>query len=170
MLWSAKGESWISILLVRLSNDVKPQRRKEGMKRAFGVERSPVKFDGSIPAANYSKPTKRHIGAPVGLGLPRADPTDGERMVRFERLNLHAARLIVINWLLRQGGANRSVAAEQAKPYIKICGVKNRSSGIRYRANSSAIVIPRSSWRQLKSPKLWDELWVKPNPKVIKPE
>ena len=38
MLWNTKGESWTRDFLMKLFNDVKPQRRKEGDECDFGVE------------------------------------------------------------------------------------------------------------------------------------
>jgi len=166
MLWSAKGESWIKDFLVRLFNDVKPQRRKEGMNALLELNIA-GEFYGSIPAANYRVKQKADIGAPVGLVCPEPIPLMVNEWVILKGApNLHAARLM-INWLLSKEGQIAQFVAEQASPVHKDLRRKE------FVPLADQILGKQLAFRdpkveleiQPKLLKLWDELWAGRTPK-----
>ena len=73
MLWSTKGESWTRDFLMKLFNDVKPQRRKEGTNAILELNIA-GEFLGAIPAATYRVKQKADAGAPVSLVCPEPIP------------------------------------------------------------------------------------------------
>jgi len=118
MLWNTKGESWTRDFLMKLFNDVKPQRRKEGTNAILELNIA-GEFLGAIPAATYRVKQKADAGAPISLVCPEPIPLMVNEWVILKGTpNLYASRLM-INWLLSKEGQISQFGAENAIPVHK---------------------------------------------------
>jgi ABC-type Fe3+ transport system substrate-binding protein len=160
MLWSTKGESWTRDFLMKLFNDVKPQRRKEGTNAILELNIA-GEFLGAIPAATYRVKQKADAGAPVSLVCPEPIPLMVNEWVILKGApNLNASRLM-INWLLSKEGQISQFEAENAIPVHKDLRLKE------FVPFPDKIVGKETAFRdpkieveiQPKLVKLWDELW-----------
>lgn len=102
-LWGGKGEAWGTDFTRRLFEDVKPQRRKEGMS-AVTTLTGAGEFDANVPANTDRASQNAKKGAPISYHCPVPVPLTLSQIVMLEKSPHKNSARLFINWLLSREG------------------------------------------------------------------
>jgi iron(III) transport system substrate-binding protein len=102
-LWGGKGEAWGNNFVRRLFEEVKPQRRKEGMSSTLSLTVA-GEFYANIPASERRAQQLLEKGAPVGYHCPSPVPVTVSQIVMLEKSPRKNSARLFINWVLSREG------------------------------------------------------------------
>jgi iron(III) transport system substrate-binding protein len=117
-LWGGKGEKWGNNFVRRLFEEVKPQRRKEGMSSTLNLTVA-GEFDANIPASERRAQQLAEKGAPVGYHCPSPVPITVSQVVMLEKSPHKNGARLFINWILSREGQFLQYAESFAVPVHK---------------------------------------------------
>jgi iron(III) transport system substrate-binding protein len=117
-LWSANGEKWGQDFTRRLFNDVKPQKRKEGMTQMTALTVA-GEFYANIPSPEWVAQRYAKKGAPISYHCPIPVPISTSQIVMLEKSPRKNAARLFINWVLSREGQIMQYADTFAVPVNK---------------------------------------------------
>lgn len=117
-LWSANGEAWGQDFTRRLFNEVKPQKRKEGMTQMTALTVA-GEFYANIPSPEWVAKRYATKGAPVSYHCPIPVPISTSQIVMLEKSPRKNAARLFINWMLSREGQLLQYAETFAVPVHK---------------------------------------------------
>lgn len=102
-LWSVNGDKWGQDFTRRLFEDVKPQRRKEGMTQMTALTVA-GEFYANIPSPEWVAQRYVTKGAPVSYHCPTPVPISTSQIVMLDKTPRKNAARLFINWMLSREG------------------------------------------------------------------
>jgi iron(III) transport system substrate-binding protein len=117
-LWSANGEKWGQDFTRRLFNDVKPQKRKEGMTQMTALTVA-GEFYANIPAPEWTAQRYATKGAPISYHCPIPVPISTSQIVMLDKSPRKNAARLFVNWMLSREGQLLQYAETFAVPVHK---------------------------------------------------
>lgn len=118
VLWNNKGEEWGRGFLRKLFEDVKPQRRKEGLTAATALTVA-GEFNASLPSPEWVVQNYVEKGAPVGYHCPSPVPMTVSQIAMLEKAPHGNASRVFINWMLSREGQIMQYIETAAVPVHK---------------------------------------------------
>jgi iron(III) transport system substrate-binding protein len=118
VLWDSKGDKWGANFVDKLFNDVKPQRRAEGMTATTSLTAG-GEFHANIPAPEWVAQKLSTKGAPIDYHCPSPVPITVSQIVMMDKAPHKNAARIFINWLISREGQILQYADTFAVPVHK---------------------------------------------------
>ena len=118
VLWDRNGDSWGESFVRRLFDDVKPQRRSEGMTATVSLTAG-GELHGNLPAPEWTAQKLYIKGAPVDYHCPAPIPITVSQIVMLDKAPHKNAARIFINWLISREGQIVQYASTFAVPVHK---------------------------------------------------
>lgn len=118
VLWNSKGEQWGRNFLQKLFEDVKPQRRKEGLTATTALTVA-GEFHASLPSPEWVVQKYVEKGAPVGYHCPTPVPVTVSQIAMLDKAPHKSAARIFINWMLSTEGQILQFTETAAVPVRK---------------------------------------------------
>jgi ABC-type Fe3+ transport system substrate-binding protein len=103
VLWNSRGEAWGKNFATTLFNDVKIQRRKEGMTAVTSLTAA-GEFDANIPAPEWIAQKLANKGAPIGYHCPVPVPVTVSQIAILDKSPRKNAARLFVNWMISREG------------------------------------------------------------------
>jgi iron(III) transport system substrate-binding protein len=124
VLWDEKGDKWGADFTRRLFDDVKPQRRSEGMTATTSLTAA-GEFHANIPAPEWVAQKLATKGAPIDYHCPSPVPITVSQIAMLEKSPHKNGARLFINWIVSREGQIVQYADTFAVPVHKALQTKN---------------------------------------------
>ncbi len=160
-LWAQYGENWGEKFTKSLFEDVRPQRRKEGLT-ALTALAAAGDFHASLPSPEWVAKRYEAKKAPVSYHCPEPVPVTLSQIAMLQKSPHPNASRVFINWMVSREGQIVQYAASFAVPVHKdlqlpqFVPFQNTIAGKKLSIRDDALL---SSELNIKMGEQWDRYW-----------